>query len=135
MLWDYENLLSDDQAITGDVASSHYIDLGAKSSRVQSKPEYGVKILVQVTEAFNNLTSLDIKCQSDDNTSFGSPANDKTVNVLLADLVVGKQVEIELPRETQRYLRLYYDVNGSNPSTGKITAGVVTGIQTANSAK
>ncbi|EMA2707712.1 hypothetical protein U2H84_001524, partial [Pseudomonas aeruginosa] len=80
---------------------------------------------------FNTLTSLTIELQTDDNSGFSSPRSLFSVVVPLADLKVGYQTPvIVLPQKTERYLRLNYTVTGTAPTTGKVTAGVVAGVQT-----
>lgn len=134
MIFDRQTLLSDAQAITADAASTNVIDLGPiKSGMVRDigkgKP---IPLLIQVVETFNNLTSMTFALQTDDNEAFSSA---KTVwvsgSIALADLVAGKQIIPEyIPRGTnERYMRLYYDITGTAPGTGKVTAGVVMGLQ------
>lgn len=142
MIFDNTLLFSDAQAITGDAGSTNTVDLGATGTPYGASAALvrdigkGCKIplSITVTEAFNNLTSLQISIQTDDNTSFSSA---KTVvlspAIPLASLVAGYQIEVPdyIPQGTnERYMRLYYDVTGTNPSTGKITAGVVAARQT-----
>jgi hypothetical protein len=132
MIFDKQNLLSEDQAITADAASTNVIDLGANSSKIQTLIERGLaKVYAQVTVAFNTLTSLDFILQTDTDEAFGSAVVLSTVNVLLADLVAGKKVDFgPLPTNTERYIRLYYNVVGTDPTTGKIFAGMVLDVQT-----
>jgi len=87
-----------------------------------------------VTETFTNLTSINIKVQSDDNAAFSSA---KTIGqsgeILLAALVAGYKFPFpaELPEGSdERYLRLYYDITGTAPDAGKIFAAIVAGRQT-----
>lgn len=137
MIFDAEALFSDDQAITADAASTNIIDLGApgtpKHAAAAITQDVGkgrpVPLRIQATEAFNNLTSLKVTVQVDDNSSFSSAKDVASVTVLLADLIAGYVAPIEyVPRGTdERYMRLYYDVTGTAPTTGKITAGLVAG--------
>jgi hypothetical protein len=140
MILSQELLMSDEQAITATADSTNYIDFGAAAtphgaaaalSRDVGKGE-PVPIEIIVTEVFNTLTSLDITIEVDDNTSFSSAKAVYTENVLLADLVVGKNIKMMyLPEGTdERYMQVAYAVNGTNPTTGKITAGVSGGRQT-----
>lgn len=128
MIFDKEGLFSDAQAITASAASTNVID--NKVARDIGKGE-DIPLRIQVVEAFNNLTSLDVALQIDDNEAFSSATTVITTNVLLADLVAGKVIPpCEIPRGTkERYMRLYYTVNGSAPTTGKITAGTIAGEQ------
>ena len=137
MIFDEQALFSDKQAITADAASTNVIDLGApgtpKHGKAPITQDFGrgraVPIRIQATEAFNNLTSLKIKVQVDDNEAFSSAKDVAEVTVLQADLVAGYVAPMSyVPRGTnERYMRLYYDVTGTAPTTGKITAGLVAG--------
>ena len=84
-------------------------------------------------ETFNNLTSLAVQLQVDDNSGFASPRVVAEKTYPAADLTAGKQLPFpdDIPEGTnERYLRLYFDVTGTAPTTGKITAGVVAGRHT-----
>lgn len=141
MIFDKKSLLSDAQAITADAASTNVYDSGAHGTPVGASAPLGrdhgkgckIPLRIQVVEGFNNLTSLAVQVQVDDNEAFNSPKVVMTHTALVADLVAGYVFPIDtIPLGTnERYLRLYYDVTGSAPSTGKITAGVTAGNQTA----
>lgn len=119
---DLSELMSDKQAITATAASTNVIDLGAIRNIAVGEP---VPLTIKVNEAFNNLTNLAIAIQTDDNPSFSSATTVYTTTVLLAALVVGYKVPIKyLPDVKERYVRAYYTVTGTAPSTGKITAGL-----------
>lgn len=137
MIMDITTQFSSAQAITADAASTNTIDLGQPGTvlgagaaiRRDIGPGSGVPIVVTVTETFTLLTSMNILVQTDDNTSFSSA---KTVyrspEYVLADLVVGAKFLLPdwLPVGTdERYVRLYYDITGTAPDAGKVTAGVV----------
>ena len=124
------------QAITGDEESDYYLDKGHLKDVGPGEPLY---FCVQVEESFNTLTSMDIQLQSHEDTSFSTGTEIlMTKNVLLAGLAVssaplGHPAAVTsvntpivlgvVPYDTdERYLRAYYDVNGSNPSTGKISS-------------
>jgi hypothetical protein len=134
MVLDQNTLFSDKQAITGDVASTNSIDLGAPGvaayNSIQLRRKLGVSkdtpLLIQVVEDFNNLTDLKVIVQSDDNQAFSSPKDVFSQTIPLIDLKKGFVSEIDtLPVIKERYIRLYYDVTGTAPTTGKITAGIV----------
>lgn len=133
MIFDQQTLLSDQQAVTASAASTNVIDLGPIASGVARDIGKGqpIPLRIQVTEAFNNLTSLAFALQVDDNEAFASPKTVWTTTVVLADLKAGKVIIPEyVARGTdERYMRLYYTVTGTAPGTGKITAGVVLGAQ------
>lgn len=140
---DNKLLFSDSQAVTADAASTNVVDLGAPGipvgSSVALKRDVGkgadIPLEVLVTQAFNNLTSLQIQVQVDNDEAFGSP---KVVAMsrayLLAELTLGARLNFpaEIPEGTdERYLRLYYDITGTAPTLGKIFASVVAGRQNA----
>lgn len=135
MLFD-NNLFSDGQAVTADAASTNYWDFGANGTPkgnagalVGDVGNSELEIMVVVTEAFNNLTSLQLSIQMDDNTSFSSATTLALGGAIpLASLVKGYKFRAPcgIPQgATERYIRLYYDITGTAPSTGKVTAGFV----------
>lgn len=140
MLYDKQTMFSDAQAITADAASTNQIDLGAAGTPYGSsvalvrdigKGDCRIPIAVSVVEAFNNLTSMTISLQVDNDAAFGSPKTVASRTYLLAEL----KGMLEFPDgfvegTNERYARLYYDVTGTAPGTGKITAGVVAARQT-----
>lgn len=138
---DEQALFSDQQAITITGPSTNYIDLGAANTPPSGsnaiKQDFGggndIPLLIQVTETFNNLTSLQVVVQVDDNPSFSSPTTIATSGTIgLADLVVGKILSpFNVPIGTnQRYMRLKYTKVGTDPTAGKVTAGIAGGLQT-----
>lgn len=137
MLFSEQQLYSDNQAITATAASTNALDhlaaLTPTNGAAAVEKDLGkgnpVPISVRVTEAFNTLTSLIITMETSGTTGFTSAATVYTETVPLADLVVGKDLNMRfIPKGTgQRYTRLKYTVSGSNPTTGKIHAGVVCG--------
>lgn len=139
MIFDNTLLLSDQQAVVADAASTNTIDLLATGAPFGGSPivkdvgrSVNVPLAILVTEAFNNLTSLQIQVQtSPDNTTWTTIETGMVVP--LASLISGYSFKVinELPEGTNvRYVRLFYDITGTAPSTGKITAGVVTARQT-----
>jgi hypothetical protein len=139
MIFDNTLLLSDQQAITADAASTNTIDLQGTGSPFGGSAivkDVGrstrVPLAILVTETFNNLTSLQVQVQtSPDNTTWTTIESGMTVP--LASLTSGYPFKVidELPEGTNvRYVRLFYDITGTAPSTGKITAGVVMARQT-----
>lgn len=142
MIIDTQGLFSDGQAITATAASTNYIDLGATgtpygaSSALVRDVGKGccIPLAISVPEAFNNLTSLQVSIETDDNTSFSSPTTVVLTGAIpLASLVAGYQFKAiyELPEGTsERYVRLKYTVVGTAPTTGKVTAAIVAARQT-----
>lgn len=142
MILDNTLVLSDSQAITADAGSTNVIDLGAPGTAYGAPAALAydvgkgtdIEIIVHVTEAFNNLTSLQVQMQVDDNAAFSSAAVVAMGPViLLASLTLGARINwpSRLPEGVnERYFRLFYDITGTAPSTGKITAAIVAAKQT-----
>lgn len=138
MILSAQQLFSDDQAITASADSTNVIDLGAPgtpygaAAALNQDIGKGAKIplLVQVTEAFDNLTSLEVKLSTGAATTLGTTIASQTI--LLADLVAGKQLNLDfLPNGiVERYLGMEYVVTGTTPTAGKVTAGITMGVQT-----
>lgn len=128
MLLDQQALFSAAQAITATAASTNVIDTGSN----KDVGKYGdIPLLIQVVEGFNNLTSLTVTVQTDDNSAFSSAADVLSMTIPLASLVMGyKSPVITLPMKMERYIRLNYTVTGTAPTTGKVTAGITGGVQT-----
>lgn len=128
MLLDQQALFSAAQAITATAASTNVIDTGSN----KDVGKYGdIPLLIQVVEGFNNLTSLTVTVQTDDNSAFSSAADVLSMTIPLASLVLGyKSPVITLPMKMERYIRLNYTVTGTAPTTGKVTTGITGGVQT-----
>lgn len=126
MLLDQQALFSAAQAITATAASTNVIDTGSN----KDVGKYGdIPLLIQVVEGFNNLTSLTVTVQTDDNSAFSSAADVLSMTIPLASLVLGyKSPVITLPMKMERYIRLNYTVTGTAPTTGKVTAGITGGV-------
>jgi hypothetical protein len=137
MIFSAQQLFSDDQAITASADSTNVIDLGVAGTPYGAAAALNddvgkgnkIPILVQVTEAFATLTSLTINISTGATTALGTTIASQTIAV--ADLVVGKQINIDVLPEgiTERYLGIEYAVTGSNATAGKITAGITMGNQ------
>jgi hypothetical protein len=141
MLLDEQALFSDQQAITATAVSTNYMNLGTPATTPGAPAplvrDMGgankIEVLVQVTEAFATLTSLTVTVEVDDNSAFSSAKTvASTGAVAVADLTAGKVLPITIlpPGTDEQYIRLNYTVTGSSATAGKITSGVVAGIQT-----
>ena len=138
MILSAQQLFSDGQAITASADSTNVIDLGVAATPFGAAAALNddvgkgakVPVLIQVTEDFDNLTTLEIKISTGATTALGTTIVSKIV--ALADLVAGYQFPVDvLPNEiTERYLGIEYVVVGTAPSVGKVTAGVSMGNQT-----
>ena len=138
MIFSAQQLFSDDQAITATAVSTNVIDLGVPGTPYGAVAPLNQDIgkgnkvcfLAQVTEDFDNATSVQVTIETGATTALGTAVLSETI--LLADLVAGKQSVIQvLPTQlTERYLGVRYTVVGTAPSTGTITAGITMGNQT-----
>lgn len=122
MIIDSLGLLSNKQAITASAASTNVIDTGTTKDIGPGNP---VQVLFQVTEAFNNLTSLALAIQTATDEAFTSPITLVNQTVLLASLAVGYKANLVIPKGAKRYIRAYYTVTGTAPTTGKVYTAIV----------
>jgi hypothetical protein len=138
MIFSAQQLFSDDQAITATAVSTNVIDLGVPGTPYGAVAPLNQDIgkgnkvcfLAQVTEDFDNATSVQVTIETGATTALGTAVLSETI--LLADLKAGKQSVIQvLPTQlTERYLGVRYTVVGTAPSTGKFTTGITMGNQT-----
>ena len=123
MLLDAQNLFSDNQEIqAASVVSTNTVKFG--------KGDYSfVPLLIQVTEDFATLTSLTVKIQTSTDETFSTSKDLAQSTMALADLTTGATFPIDfIPKGNQGYIRLVYVTEGSTATKGKITAGVVAGL-------
>lgn len=142
MIMDATTLFSNAQAVTATAASANIVDLGAAGTVYGAATAINrdigkgasVPLKVSVVESFNNLTSLTVAVETDDNAGFASAKTVWTSPAYpLADLATGARLLLpdSIPLGTdERYVRLKYTVAGTAPTLGKITAGVTMGNQT-----
>lgn len=127
MILDEQNLFSDNQAITESCASTNVVEFGKREIAFGTP----VEVYIQVSESFNNLTSLKISVQTSDKEDFTTSSTLVEQTITLANLTLGSVSNIKfLPKGNLGYMRLYYTVNGeTEPTEGKILAGVAAGVQ------
>lgn len=122
MILDEQALFSNNQAVTTSTASTNIINLGKREISFGTP----VELFIQVSEAFNNLTDLTIKIQTAEEEAFSSPVSLAEQTIALEGLKQGAVSSLRyLPTGNLGYMRLYYEVNGTTPTTGKILAGIV----------
>jgi len=110
------------QAITVAAPSTNYINLDAPREIGAGEP---LLALVQVGEAFNNLTDLTISLQGASDKAFTAPKTLAQIKPALADLVLGALFRLLVPPGSGlQYTRLYFSPSGTAPSTGKVTGFV-----------
>lgn len=140
MIFSAQQLFSDDQAITATAVGTNVIDLGTAGTPYGAAAALNndkgkgteIPVLIQVTEAFNTLTSLTITLETSANADLSSSTVLATETIALAALTVGKKTNLQIAPNgiTGRYLGTRYTVTGTNPTLGKITAGITLGNQT-----
>jgi hypothetical protein len=127
MYIDHDLLLSENQAITASAASTNYINQEAAIDLGAGMP---VELFCKIDEAFDNLTTLTIAIQTDDNSSFSSATTLISKAVALASLTLDAVIKLGyMPDDTEQYIRGYYTVTGTNPTAGQVTLGVTAGRQ------
>ncbi len=141
MILDLNELFSSAQAITATAASTNVIDTGAPgtvygaASALTRDLGKGnpVPLCIRTVQAFNNLTSLQIKYQMATDAAFTTPV-DVIISpaYTLAQLTAGVHLLPDMVPggANLRYHRLNYIVVGTAPTTGQITAGFSMGNQT-----
>lgn len=139
MILDDFNQFSRLQAITATAASADTIDLGPLSGTPTPNliRDIGageqIYLVLRVGQAFNNLTSLTVDVQTDDNSAFSSAAVVATTGaILLTQLNVANRVVRVIPLPPgnyERFVRLNYTVAGTAPTTGQVDAFLVKDVQ------
>ena len=122
MILDEQALFSNNQAVTTSTASTNIINLGKREIAFGTP----VELFIQVSEDFNNLTDLTIKIQTDEKEAFSAPVTLAEQTIVLEGLKKGAVSSLKyLPTGNLGFMRLYYEVKGTSPTTGKILAGIV----------
>lgn len=126
MILDEQSLFSNKQAIVESCVSENILDLGKREVSFGTP----IELFIQVTEDFNNLTSLSIKVQTSADEAFSSTVDLIEQTMLLAELKKGAVSSIKfLPKGNLGYVRLVYTVTGTEPTQGAILAGIADGVQ------
>ena len=119
-----------DQPITVSAPSTNVIDMGLGDSGRSED----LAIFCRVSQVFNNLTSLGIKLQTATDAAFTTPVDlpVQTTDLLASLTANSEHFKVEIPQGAQRYLRMYYTVNGTAPTTGMICAYIISERQANN---
>lgn len=138
MIFSAQQLFSDDQAITATVVSTNVIELGDAETPYGAAAALNqdvgkgtpIPLLIQVTEDFNNLTTLKVAVEVGSSASLGTEILSQTIS--LADLKAGKRTAFNVVPEgaDAKFLGIKYTVAGTAPTAGKVTAGITMGNQT-----
>lgn len=140
MIFSLNKMFSDKQAVTATGLSTNVIDLGTPgtpygaANPLDADIGKGIPmpILIQVTENFNNCTSVTVTLENSANSNMTSSTVLASETIVLADLLAGKQTFMQyVPNGAdERYLGVRYTVAGTAPTTGQFTAGITMGNQT-----
>ena len=80
-------------------------------------------LIIEVTQDFNNLSSLDIIFQCSDNKDFYNPINLIQQTIVKSQLKEQTKSVIKFyPKNQLSFTRLEFKVRGVNPTQGQITA-------------
>ena len=137
-------ILSENQAITATAISTNVISWEAvraapyEAAGITRNLGDGTDIpmLLQITEAFNTLTSLTITFESADNAALSTNAivMATTGAIPLASLILGYRPLMSriIPHgQMKDFCGFRYTVTGTNPTLGKVTAALATEVQSA----
>lgn len=126
-------------AVTGDGPVTDVIDL--RQARDVGVGD-DIYVVITVTEAFNSLTSIEfsVKASTDPTIATGDTTVATTGSILLATLAVGARFTMCIQHPVvvsagaatvgARYLGVFADVTGTNPTTGKVLVDLVLDPQT-----
>lgn len=119
------------QTFTGDNVSTNYIDFDKANSQITSGKAW---LVVKTLAAFDALTSLEILLETDTDAAFATALKQiLSYHFLLAALGAGQTlINIPLPANIyQRYMRLKFNVVGSDNTVGSIVAAITDGPEPA----
>lgn len=121
MIFDKENLFSEDQAVTVTADSTNVIDLGL-SEMGEGEP---INLEARVTTAFAGGTSLKVSLVSSASSTFnGVSTMSESAVIVTATLAQGYRFAFgSLPDDLLRYNKLVYTVVGTH-TAGAIFAGL-----------
>ena len=141
MILDKNLVFSELQAITATALSTNVVQLpetgivpGEGSQLVRNLGAGNeIPFLLQVNEAFNNLTSLTVTIETSDAAAMtGSDVIYSSGAIPLATLKAGYRLPIRwLPDAPLKdYIAVRYTVTGTAPTTGKVSAALATEVNT-----
>lgn len=128
MILDEQCMFSNKQAITESCPSENVLNLGKREVAFGTP----VELFIQICEKFENVTSLTIAVQTDDEEDFSSAVTLVEQTMKTEELVKGAVSNIKfLPKGNLGFMRLYYTVVKSEERevTGAITAAIADGTE------
>ena len=126
-------IFSDNQDLAqavGSYASTNVLDLGSAGFGDSIKNPVYLDVLV--TEAFDSATdsaTLIIILEHSDSATSGFATKIRTLTLTIADLTLGaRPLQVALPVDLKRYVRLKYSIDGEAMTAGKISACLDLGV-------
>lgn len=133
MIKDKDLEMSLAQAITGDAASTEYINQGAAGDAVRKG-----FLIVRCDTTFDSAhdtATLTVKLQSDSAAAFNAALVTHYTSAALAvgsdELTAGGMMKIPLPVGLKQYVRVYFDTGTEEFSAGKMDAYIVQDVDQA----
>lgn len=126
MIFDKQNLFSNDQAVTNTQASTNYIDLGVSRDIGNGAP-IEVFAMMTATALSPGASTLVAAVETDTQSSFATKVTlAQTAAIAKASLVQGFELlKVKLPLGVQRYVQLSYTIGTADLTAGTIRAGLV----------
>lgn len=126
MIFDKQNLFSNDQAVTNSQASTNYIDLGSVRDIGVGTP-IEVFAMMTATAQSAGSSTLVAAIETDTQSSFATKVTlAQTSAIAKASLVQGFEfLKMKLPQGVQRYVQLSYTIGTADLTAGTIRAGLV----------
>lgn len=124
---DYNLQFSNAQAVTTTVASTNIVDTLADGNALE--PGAWLRVVVQTT--FSGGTSLLAQLQTSDAEDFtgGATTLAASAAIVTATLVAGYEfLIVKIPKNVQRYLRVYYVHVGDVHTAGNVDAHIVANV-------
>ena len=121
MRYDRESLFSDGQAITADAESTDVLKVPINLGNGTPVP-----LELLVTTALAGASTVEVKLQGSEMTS--GFVDIQTLGTLASAAPKGTKLEAYIQPGVvgdYKYLRLSYNVSGSNLTAGKVTAGII----------
>ena len=122
MRYDRESLFSDNQAITADATSTDVLKVPINLGNGTPVP-----LELLVTEALVGVSTVEVKLQGSE-TSGGTYSDLQTLGTLASAAKKGTKLQDFIQPGVvgdNKYLRLNYNVSGSNLTGGKVKAGII----------
>jgi len=130
MIIDYENELSDDQAVTDTAVSTNYIDFGDAKDHAKGNPLM-LEVVVGTTCTSGGSATVTFALETDSTTTFTPDKSFLLASAVpVATLVAGYVVyRGSIPQGLLRYAQLKYTVATADLTAGTFSARIVEAFQ------